>query len=95
MYIVKGFKKNSGVIKATGKKWENYSLFCLKESKDDSVTGYEVHTAKVSPFILREVFPNPVSMIDSEININYGVRTFGGVEKPVVESIDIINKKGD
>ncbi|WP_443713667.1 hypothetical protein [Ruminococcus sp.] len=90
MYIVKGFKKNSGVIKATGKKWENYSLFCLKESKDDSVTGYEVHTAKVSPSILQEVFPNSSAMIDSKININYGVRTFGGVEKLVVESIDII-----
>lgn len=90
MYIVKGFKKNSGVIKSTGKKWVNFSLFCLKESKDDSVTGYEVHTAKVSPSILQEVFPNPETMIDSKININYGVRTFGCVDKIVVESIDII-----
>lgn len=90
MYIVKGFKKNSGVIKSSGKKWENYSLFCLKESKDDSVTGYEVHTAKVLPSILQEVFPNSSSMIDSKININYGVRTFGGVDKIFVESIDII-----
>lgn len=90
MYIVKGFKKNSGVIKATGKKWENYTLFCLKESKDDSVTGYEVHTAKVSPSILQEVFPNSSAIIDSKININYVVRTFGVVDKIVVESIDII-----
>ena len=70
-------------------------MFCLKESKDDSVTGYEVHTAKVSPSILQDVFPNSAAMIDSKININYGVRTFGGVEKLVVDSIDIINKKGD
>lgn len=66
-----------------------------KESKDDNVTGYEVHTAKVSPSILQEVFPNSAAMIDSKININYGVRTFGGVDKIVVESIDIINQKGD
>ena len=91
MYIVKGFKKNSGVIKATGKKWENYTLFCLKESKDDSVTGYEVHTAKVSPSILQEVFPNSAAIIDSKININYGVRTFGGVDKIVVEGIEIVD----
>ena len=37
MYIVKGFKKNSGIIKETGRKWENYTLFCLKESKDEFV----------------------------------------------------------
>ena len=48
MYIVKGFKKNSGVVKETGKEWENYTLFCLKESKDEKVIGYEIHIAKVS-----------------------------------------------
>ena len=90
MYIVKGLKKNSGVIKETGRKWENYTLFCLKESKDESVTGYETHIAKVSTKVLQETFPNSSAMIDSHVNINYGVRTFGGVEKPVVESIDII-----
>lgn len=56
MYIVKGFKKNSGVIKETGRKWENYTLFCLKESKDESVTGYETHIAKVSTKVLQETF---------------------------------------
>lgn len=90
MYIVKGFKKNSGVIKETGKKWENYTLFCLKESKDENVTGYETHIVKVSTKVLQETFPDPSAIIDSHVNINYVVRTFGGAEKPVVESIDII-----
>lgn len=30
MYIIKGFKKNSGTLK-NGKPWDNYTLFCLKE----------------------------------------------------------------
>ncbi len=30
MYIVKGFKKNSGVIKATGKKWEKFFVVLPK-----------------------------------------------------------------
>lgn len=90
MYIVKGFKKNSGVVKETGKEWENYTLFCLKESKDEKVTGYETHIAKVSTKIMQETFPNSSAIIDSHVSINYGVRTFGGVEKLFVESIDII-----
>lgn len=90
MYIVKGFKKNSGVVKETGKEWENYTLFCLKESKDEKVIGYETHIAKVSTKVMQETFPNSSAIIDSPVNINYGVRTFGGVDKIVVESIDII-----
>lgn len=90
MYIVKGFKKNSGVVKETGKEWENYTLFCLKESKDEKVIGYETHIAKVSTKVMQETFPNSSAIIDSHVNINYGVRTFGGVDKIVVESIDII-----
>lgn len=90
MYIVKGFKKNSGVVKETGKEWENYTLFCLKESKDEKVIGYETHIAKVSTKVMHETFPNSSAIIDSHVNINYGVRTFGGVDKIVVESIDII-----
>lgn len=90
MYIVKGFKKNSGVVKETGKEWENYTLFCLKESKDEKVIGYEIHIAKVSTKVMQETFPNSSAIIDSHVNINYGVRTFGGAEKLFVESIDII-----
>ena len=90
MYIVKGFKKNSGVVKETGKEWENYTLFCLKESKDEKVIGYETHIAKVSTKVMQETFPNSSAIIDSHVNINYGVRTFGGTEKLFVESIDII-----
>lgn len=90
MYIVKGFKKNGGVIKETGRKWENYTLFCLKESKDENVTGYETHIVKVSTKVLQKTFPNSAAIIDSHVNINYDVHTFGGVEKLVVESIDII-----
>lgn len=90
MYIVKGFKKNSGVVKETGKEWENYTLFCLKESKDEKVIGYETHIAKVSTNVMQETFPNSSAIIDSHVNINYGVRTFGGAEKLFVESIDII-----
>ncbi len=90
MYIVKGFKKNSGVVKETGKEWENYTLFCLKESKDEKVIGYETHIAKVSTKVMQETFPNSSAIIDSHVNINFGVRTFGGAEKLFVESIDII-----
>ena len=90
MYIVKGFKKNSGVVKETGKEWENYTLFCLKESKNEKVIGYETHIAKVSTKVMQETFPNSSAIIDSHVNINYGVRTFGGAEKLFVESIDII-----
>jgi hypothetical protein len=54
------------------------------------VTGYETHIAKVSTKVLQETFPNSAAIIDSHVNINYGVRTFGGAEKLVVESIDII-----
>lgn len=90
MYIVKGFKKNSGLVKETGKEWENYTLFCLKESKDEKVIGYETHIAKVSTKVMQETFPNSSAIIDSHVNINYDVRTFGGVDKIVVESIDII-----
>lgn len=90
MYIVKGFKKNSGVVKETGKEWENYTLFCLKESKDEKVIGYETHIAKVSTKVMQETFPNSSAIIDSHVNINYGVHTFGGAEKLFVESIDII-----
>lgn len=90
MYIVKGFKKNSGVVKETGNEWENYTLFCLKESKDEKVIGYETHIAKVSTKVMQETFPNSSAIIDSHVNINYGVRTFGGVDKIFVESIDII-----
>lgn len=91
MYIVKGFKKNSGVVKETGKEWENYTLFCLKESKDEKVIGYETHIAKVPTKVMQETFPNSSAIIDSHVNINYGVRTFGGAEKLFVESIDIID----
>jgi len=56
MYIVKGFKKNSGVIKETGRKWENYTLFCLKESKDESVTGYETHIRLCQQRSCRKLF---------------------------------------
>ena len=91
MYIVKGFKKNSGVVKETGKECENYTRFCVKESKDEKVIGYEIHIAKVSTKVLQETFPNSAAIIDSHVNINYGVRTFGGAEKLFVESIDIID----
>ena len=33
MYIIKGFKKNSGTLK-NGKPWDNYTLFCLKEEME-------------------------------------------------------------
>lgn len=87
MYIIKGFKKNSGTLK-NGKPWDNYTLFCLKE--ENGVTGYAVQAVKVPTKILQETFPNSAAIIDSHVNINYGVRTFGGAEKLVVESIDII-----
>lgn len=52
--------------------------------------GYETHIAKVSTKVMQETFPNSSAIIDSHVNINYGVRTFGGAEKLFVESIDII-----
>lgn len=87
MYIVKGYKKNSGTLE-NGKPWTNYTLFCLKES--EGVTGYAVQSVKVPTKILQETFPNPDSLIDTTININYDIRTYGGQVKPVVVGIDII-----
>ena len=45
MYIIKGFKKNSGTLK-NGKPWDNYTLFCLKE--ENGVTGYAVQAVNLS-----------------------------------------------
>lgn len=90
MYIVKGFRHNTGVIKGTGKAWENYTLMCLKDTKADNLTGYEVQAVKVPVAALQNAFPNSASIIDSKIKINYEVRTFAGKEQAVVESIDII-----
>lgn len=88
MYIVKGFKKNSGTLE-NGKPWSNYTLFCLKE--EDGVTGYSVQAVKVPTKVLQTAFPNSDSLIDSAIRINYDIRTYGGQVKPVVVSIDILD----
>lgn len=55
MYIIKGFKKNSGTLK-NGKPWDNYTLFCLKE--ENGVTGYAVQAVKVPTRILQDTFPD-------------------------------------
>lgn len=87
MYIVKGFKKNSGKLD-NGKEWTNYTLFCLKE--DENVTGYNVQAVKVPTKVLEKTFGTPNEMIDCKIKINYDIRTYGGQEKAVVVGIDII-----
>ena len=48
MYIIKGFKKNSGTLK-NGKPWDNYTLFCLKE--ENGVTGYAVQAVNQHNYI--------------------------------------------
>lgn len=88
MYIVKGFKKNSGKLD-NGKDWSNYTLFCLKE--DETVTGYNVQAVKVPTKVLESTFVTPNEMIDCKIKINYDIRTYGGQEKAVVVGIDIID----
>lgn len=88
MYIVKGFKKNSGTLE-NGKPWSNYTLFCLKE--EEGVMGYSVQPVKVPTKILRDTFPKPESLIDSSIRVNYDICTYGNQVKPVVVSIDILN----
>ena len=88
MYTIKGFKKNSGKLD-NGKEWSNYTLFCLTD-KDKNVTGLSVQAVKVPTKVLEETFANPSEMLDKKVKINYDVRTYGGVEKAVVVSIDII-----
>lgn len=88
MYIVKGFKKNSGKLD-NGKDWSNYTLFCLKE--DENVTGYNVQAVKVPTKVLESTFGTPNEMIDCKIKINYDIRTYGGQDKAIVVGIDIID----
>lgn len=87
MYIIKGFKKNSGTLK-NGKPWDNYTLFCLKE--EDGVTGYAVQAVKVPTKILQDTFHDSSALIDSAIKVNYEIRTYGGQDKAVVVGIDIL-----
>ncbi|WP_337790110.1 hypothetical protein [Ruminococcus bicirculans (ex Wegman et al. 2014)] len=87
MYIIKGFKKNSGTLK-NGKPWENYTLFCLKD--EDGVTGYSVQAVKVPVKVLQDTFPDSSALIDTSIRINYDIRTYNGQDKAVVTGIDIL-----
>ena len=88
MYIVKGYKKNSGTLD-NGKPWNNYSLFCLR--KNDDVVGYSCQVIKVPTKILQETFSSPDDIIDKDINVLYDIRTYDGRVVPVVVGIDIIN----
>lgn len=88
MYIVKGYRKNSGTLD-NGKKWSNYTLACLKY--DDDFEGYSVQLVKVPTKILENTFADPSEMIDEKIKVNYDVRTYNGSEKAVVTSIDVID----
>ena len=81
MYIIKGFKKNSGTLK-NGKPWDNYTLF--------GVTGYAVQAVKVPTKILQDTFPDSSALIDTAIKVNYEIRTYGGQDKAVVVGIDIL-----
>ena len=83
MYIIKGFKKNSGTLK-NGKPWDNYTLFCLKE--ENGVTGYAVQAVKVPTKILQDTS----ALIDTSIKVNYEIRTYVGQDKAVVVGIDIL-----
>ena len=47
MYIIKGFKKNSGTLK-NGKPWDNYTLFCLKE-ENGVIPVIVIHILAVHP----------------------------------------------
>ena len=71
MYIIKGFKKNSGTLK-NGKPWDNYTLFCLKE--ENGVTGYAVQAVKVPTKILQDTFPDSSALIDTSIKVNYEIK---------------------
>lgn len=87
MYIVKGYKKNSGTLD-NGKKWSNYTLACLKD--DENYNGFSVQSVKVPTKVLESAFGEPAEMLDKKIRVNYDIRTYNGSEKAVVTSIDII-----
>ena len=91
MYIVRGFRKNTGNI--DGKDWCNYSLFCTCPD-DPAVTGESVTTFKVKPNVLERHFSDPSELIGSEVAFCMEQRNYGGKTSVVVTDI-IILQKGD
>ena len=91
MYIVKGFRKNTGNI--DGKDWCNYSLFCTCPD-DPAVIGESVSTFKVKPAVLEKSFAEPRDLIGATVAFCMEQRNFGGKTSVVVTDI-IILKKGE
>lgn len=90
MYIIKGFKKNSGEF--NGKHWENYTLFCTNPD-DPAVVGESVATFKVRNAVLSNCFPSPDCMIGESVVFAMETRNFGGKPSVVVTNIEILDRK--
>ena len=89
MYIIKGYKKNSGEF--NGKQWENYTLFCTNPD-DVGVVGESVATFKVRSSVLANTFPTPNDMLGENVLFGMETRNYGGKPSVVVTHIEIIRK---
>lgn len=90
IYEIVGVKKNSGVIKATEKAWENYELYCTVESDKllKDLTGKTVETVKVSQIVMKN-FCDEVgtSFIGIKVSFEFELREYNGVAKIVTTDI--------
>lgn len=88
MYTIVGFKENKGFLD-NGREWKNYSVFCTKE--DETVNGCSVQTIKVPSKILQDTFPDSTTVIGSNVTFDVDIRSYNGVQKPVITGINIID----
>lgn len=87
-FKVLGIQTNSGVIKATGKEWTNYTLHCSVTDDKRIVKGLVgswVDSVKIPQKVMEQFVENYGSkLLGLTVLINFRRVNYGGIDKIVV-----------